>query len=89
VEAALVVGIVLACLKTEQSQLNQCLCRCGVGIVASVLVGVLFSWLIPTLGAASPKYTPVVEPFTGGVFSVVAIAMLSWMLIWMTRQARF
>jgi high-affinity iron transporter len=91
VEAAIVVGIVLACLKkAEQSQLNQWVyAGVGVGIVASALVGVLFSWLIPTLGAASPKYTPVVEPLLEGVFSVVAIAMLSWMLIWMTRQARF
>ena len=91
VEAALVVGIVLACLKkAEQSQLNQWVyAGVGVGIAASALVGVLFSWLIQTLGAANPKYTPVVEPLMEGVFSVVAIAMLSWMLIWMTRQARF
>ena len=91
VEAALVVGIVLACLKkAQQSQLNQWVyAGVGVGIAASALVGVLFSWLIQTLGAANPKYTPVVEPMMEGVFSVVAIAMLSWMLIWMTRQARF
>lgn len=91
VEAALVVGIVLACIKKAQAtHLNQWVyAGVGVGIAASALVGVLFSWLIPTLGAANPKYTPVVEPLLEGVFSVVAIAMLSWMLIWMTRQARF
>lgn len=91
VEAALVVGIVLACLKkAKQSQLNSWVyAGVGVGIAASALVGVLFSWVIQTLGAANPKYTPVVEPLLEGVFSVVAIAMLSWMLIWMTRQARF
>jgi high-affinity iron transporter len=91
VEAALVVGIVLACLKkAQQSQLNQWVyAGVGVGIVASALVGVLLGWLIPTLGATNPKYTPVVEPLLEGAFSVVVIAMLSWMLIWMTRQARF
>ena len=91
VEAALVVGIVLACLKkAQQSRLNQWVyAGVGVGIAASALVGVLFSWLIQTLGAANPKYTPVVEPLMEGVFSVIAIAMLSWMLIWMTKQARF
>ena len=91
VEAALVVGIVLACLnKAQQSQLNSWVYTgVGVGIAASTLVGVLFEWVIQTLSAANPKYTPVVEPLLEGVFSVVAIAMLSWMLIWMTQQARF
>lgn len=91
VEAALVVGIVLACLKkAKQSQLNSWVyAGVGAGIAASSLVGVLFNWLIQTLGAANPKYTSVVEPLLEGVFSVIAIAMLSWMLIWMTRQARF
>ena len=91
VEAALVVGIVLACLKkAKQSQLNRWVyAGVGVGIAASAFIGVLFSWVIQTLGAANPKYTPVVEPLMEGVFSVVAIAMLSWMLIWMTKQAQF
>ncbi len=91
VEATLVVGIVLACLKkAQQSQLNQWVyAGVGVGIAASALVGVLFSWIIKTLGAANPQYTPVIEPLLEGVFSVIAIAMLSWMLIWMTQQARF
>lgn len=90
VEAALVVGIVLACLKkAQQSQLNSWVyAGVGVGIAASTLVGVLFEWVIQTLSAANPKYTPVVEPLLEGVFSVVAIAMLSWMLIWMTQQAK-
>lgn len=90
VEAALVVGIVLACLKkAQQSKLNSWVyVGVGVGIAASALVGILFTWLIATLSAANPKYTPVVEPLLEGVFSVVAIAMLSWMLIWMTQQAK-
>jgi high-affinity iron transporter len=91
VEAALVVGIVLALLKkAKQSRLNSWVyAGVGVGIAASALVGMLFSLVIQTLGAANAKYTPVVEPLMEGVFSVIAIAMLSWMLIWMTRQARF
>lgn len=91
VEAALVVGIVLAFLKkAKQSKLNNWVYGgVGAGIVASALVGVLFSLVIQALGAADPRYTPVVEPLMEGVFSLVAIAMLSWMLIWMTRQAKF
>ena len=91
VEAALVVGIVLACLKkAQQNRLNSWVyAGIGAGVVASTLVGILFNWVIQTLGAANPKYTPVVSPLLEGVFSVVAIAMLSWMLIWMTQQAKF
>ncbi len=64
VEAALVVGIVLALLKkAKQSRLNIWVyAGIAVGIVVSALIGVLFSWLIKVLGAANPQYTPVVEP---------------------------
>jgi high-affinity iron transporter len=91
VEAALVVGIVLASLaKAKQSELNRWVyAGVGVGIAASVLLAVLFNWLIQTLGAVNPEYTTVVKPILGSVFGVLAIAMLSWMLIWMTKQAKF
>ncbi|MBD2447629.1 FTR1 family iron permease [Nostoc sp. FACHB-152] len=91
VEAALVVGIVLALLKkAKQSRLNSWVyAGVGVGIIVSALIGVLFSVLIQALGKINPQYTSVVEPTLEGVFSVLAIAMLSWMLIWMTKQARF
>lgn len=90
VEAALVVGIVLACLnKAQQNHLNSWVyAGVGGGIVASTLVGILFNWVTQTLTVANPKYTPVVSPLLEGVFSIVAIAMLSWMLIWMTQQAK-
>ncbi|MDF5711564.1 MAG: FTR1 family iron permease [Nostoc sp. S4] len=91
VEAALVVGIVLALLeKAQKSRLNSWVyAGVAVGIAISALIGVLFSWIIQVVGAANPQYTSVVEPALEGVFSVLAIAMLSWMLIWMTQQARF
>ncbi len=90
VEAALVVGIVLALLKkAKQSRLNSWVyAGVGVGIVVSALVGVLFNWIIRAVTAANPQYATVVEPMLEGVFSVLAIAMLSWMLIWMTKQAK-
>ncbi|BAY33894.1 iron permease FTR1 [Nostoc carneum NIES-2107] len=91
VEAALVVGIVLALLKkAKQSRLNSWVyAGVGVGVVLSALIGVIFTWLIQILGAINPQYTSVVEPIMEGTFSVLAIVMLSWMLIWMTKQARF
>ena len=91
VEAALVVGIVLACLKkSRQSQLSLWVyAGIGVGIALSALVGMLFSQLLAWLGTVNPQYTPVLEPLLEGTFGVLAIAMLSWMLVWMTRQAKF
>ncbi|MCL1469888.1 FTR1 family iron permease [Argonema antarcticum] len=90
VEAALVVGIVLALLKkAKQSKLNPWVyAGIGVGIIASAMVGVLFSWIIQWLGTSNTQYAPVIEPLLEAVFGVAAIAMLSWMLIWMTQQAR-
>ncbi|QSJ16787.1 FTR1 family iron permease [Nostoc sp. UHCC 0702] len=91
VEAALVVGIVLALLKkAKQSRLNFWVyAGVGVGIIVSALIGILFSWVTQALGKAYPQYAGVIEPALEGGFSVLAIAMLSWMLIWMTKQARF
>ncbi|MBD3881123.1 FTR1 family iron permease [Phormidium tenue FACHB-886] len=86
VEAALVTGIVLACLaKANRSQLNRWV-YLGVvaGILVSVLIGFLFAWIIQLLGAVSPAAEPLLE----GVFSLLAVVLLSWMLIWMTQQAR-
>jgi len=90
VEAALVVGIVLACLKkAKQSHLNPWVyAGVGSGIAASAMVGVIFGWVTQALSKSNQPYAPVMEPLLEGVFSVVAILMLSWMLIWMTQQAR-
>jgi high-affinity iron transporter len=90
VEAALVVGIVLACLKKAKAEQLNSWVFAGViaGIVASALVGVLFSWGIQALSTTYPEYAPVIKPLMQAVFGVIAIALLSWMLIWMTQQAR-
>ncbi len=90
VEAALVVGIVLAYLKkAEQTRLNPWVyAGIGVGVVASVLVGILFSGLIVALEASDQAYAPVIKPLLEGTFTIGAIALLSWMLVWMTQQAR-
>ncbi|MGL5062569.1 MAG: FTR1 family iron permease [Microcoleus sp.] len=90
-EAALVVGIVLACLKkAEQSHLNSWVyAGVGAGIAASALVGILFNLLLRGLSVSSQPYAPIIKQLLEGVLGIVAIAMLSWMLVWMTQQARF
>jgi high-affinity iron transporter len=90
VEAALVVGIVLAYLqKAGQSWLNRWVyAGIAVGIAASILVGVVFSGLLVALETSDRASAPVIKQFLEGGFGVVAIGLLSWMLIWMTQQAR-
>lgn len=90
VEAALVVGIVLACLKkAEQRQLRSWVyAGLGVGLISSALVGIFFSLGIQGLIASYPQYELAIEHLMEGGFSLIAIAFLSWMLVWMTQQAR-
>jgi high-affinity iron transporter len=89
VEAALVVGIVLAYLKkANQERLNSWVfAGVGMGIAASVVVGLLFTGLVLAVESADQQYAPVVKPLLEGFFGLWAIALLSWMLIWMTRQS--
>jgi high-affinity iron transporter len=90
VEAALVVGIVLALLqKSQQPQLKPWVFfGLGSGLVGSILVGTGLSALLQSLQTSKQSYAVVLLPFLKVGFSLVAIAMLTWMLIWMTRQAR-
>lgn len=90
VEAALVVGIVLAYLtKAKQTHLKGwVLAGIGAGVAASVVVGVVFSGVLVWLEHSDQSYATVMKPLLEGVFGVVAIALLSWMLVWMTQQAR-
>lgn len=89
-EAALVVGIVLACLKkAQQTQLNYWVYQgIGGGIVASVMLGIFLGGILQGVESSNGLYAPVLKEILAGVFGLVAIAMLSWMLIWMTKQAK-
>jgi high-affinity iron transporter len=90
VEAALVVGIVLALLqKAQQPQLKSWVYfGLASGLAGSVLFGAGLSALLQGLQASEQPYAAVLLPFLKLSFSLVAIAMLTWMLIWMTQQAR-
>jgi len=86
VEAALVVGIVTAYLKkVGRSDLNSWVWRgSGVGLGISLVIGLLFKWLAGNVAELSPIAAPLWE----GVFGLAAVVMLSWMLIWMSRQGK-
>lgn len=90
VEATLIVGIVLAYLKKSGHHhlKSWVYSGVGVGLAVSALIGMLFGELIQHLSLNSQQYAPVFEPLLEGIFSVMAILFLSWMLIWMTQNAR-
>jgi high-affinity iron transporter len=90
VEAALVVGIVFAYLKKagKTHLKNWIYWGMGAGVAVSALAGVAFEWVIKGLGAANQQYAGAIEPLMEGVFGLLAIGLLSWMLIWMARQAK-
>ena len=89
-EAALVVGIVMACLKKAQQTQLYSWVYLGIigGIIASIAVGLLLAGTLTGIETAGGSYAPIVKQFLEGIFGVVAIAMLSWMLLWMTQQAK-
>lgn len=91
VEAALVVGIVLACLnRAKQGHLRIWVyAAVAVAIAASGMVGVLLAAVSQALSQSQNPYAATLELFLEAIFGLVAIVMLSWMLIWMTQQARF
>jgi high-affinity iron transporter len=90
VEAALVVGIVLAYLsKAGRSDLNRWVYwGIAAGLLASVLIGALFNGSLWLLVQSSPIYGQALKQLMEAGFGLVAIGLLSWMLIWMTRQAK-
>jgi high-affinity iron transporter len=89
-EAALVVGIVLACLnQAQQTALNRWVYQ-GIsgGIVASVMVGFLLAGVLQGVSQTANPFTPILKALLASLFGMIAVGMLSWMLVWMTRQSR-
>jgi high-affinity iron transporter len=91
VEAALVVGIVFAYLQqAEKQKLHRWVYLGIIGAVfASFVVGLLLNVGIQGLQTSDLLYAPVFKQLFEVGLGIIAIAMLSWMLIWMTRQAKF
>ncbi len=90
VEAALVVGIVMAYLqKANQSRLHGWVYGgIGAGVGGSLLIGALLLSVLTRLSQAEQGYGAIAKPALEGGFELGAIALLSWMLIWMTQQAK-
>jgi high-affinity iron transporter len=90
VEAALVVGLVLALLQKAQQGALKLQVYFGVfaGLGVSGLVGLGLSGLLKAAQSSNRPYAEVLLPLLKVSFSLTAIAMLTWMLVWMTHQAK-
>ena len=83
VEAALIVAILLGYLARVGSRTGARMVWAGTAAAASLSVvigGILYATIGELQGAA--------EEITEGVIALVAVALLSWMIFWMGRQAR-
>jgi high-affinity iron transporter len=90
VEAALVVGIVLACLhQAQQTTLNRWVYG-GVlaGLLGSITIGLFLGMGLQQIQYGLPQVQAIIKPVLATLFGAIAIIMLSWMLIWMTQQSR-
>ncbi|MGD1902860.1 MAG: FTR1 family protein [Geitlerinemataceae cyanobacterium] len=87
-EAALVVGIVLSCIQKAGALPLRRWVAAGVavGVAASVAVGWVLHALLVAIDAS--ERATILKPAIEALFAVIAIAALSWMLIWMTQQAK-
>lgn len=90
VEAALVVGIVMAYLqKADRSSLNPWVFGgIGTGILTSFVVGILLNWFLKQVESTDSAQAAFYGQLWQGLLGITAIAMLSWMLVWMTENAK-
>lgn len=83
-EAALIVGIVMAYLANVGALRYQRYVWSGVGAAAALSLLALY-----VLGALGKEFTGATEEVFEGVTMLLAASFLTWMIFWMLRQARY
>jgi high-affinity iron transporter len=83
-EAALIIGIVLGALtKIRRSDLSPAV---WLGTLSAVAVSILTAILLTSFGMSLEEAA---EQIFEGVTMLIAAGILTWMIFWMSRQARF
>src|SRR5918996_793942 len=86
IEAALVISIILAYLRAIGRVDRSGLVWAGAGtaIAVSLVAGVILNYTVGAISETSERTAEIIE----GIGSLLAVAVLTWMIFWMRRQAR-
>jgi high-affinity iron transporter len=87
IEAALVVSIILAYLNTigRRDRHGVVWAGAGAAIAVSLVAGTVLFLTVGAISETSERTAEIIE----GIGSLLAVAVLTWMIFWMRRQARY
>ena len=83
IEAALIIGIVLGALR--QMRRAELIPAFWLGVISAVLLSIISGVLLTLLGLS---FEGAAEQIFEGVTMLLAASVLTWMIFWMSRQAR-
>jgi high-affinity iron transporter len=86
IEAALIISIILAYLNAIGRRDRHGLVWAGAGlaVAVSLVAGIILRITVGAISETSERTAAIIE----GIGSVLAVAVLTWMIFWMRRQAR-
>jgi high-affinity iron transporter len=87
IEAALVISIILAYLNTIGRRDRHGIVWAGAAVAlgVSLVVGIILQVTVGAISETSERTAEIIE----GLGSLLAVAVLTWMIFWMRRQARY
>ena len=83
IEAALIIGIVLGALR--QMRRTELIPAVWLGALSAAVLSLLAAILLTTFGL---ELEGAAEPIFDGIIMILAAALLTWMIFWMSRTAR-